>query len=62
MKISEYLKISEAANFLGIAKGTLRNWDNLIPCYRNPLNNFRIYKKADLEEFLKTLQTFKGQL
>lgn len=54
LKISEYFSVNEAANFLGVTKNTLRNWDadKKITPYRNPINNYRLYKKEDLEVIL----------
>lgn len=56
-KINEYLKIKEAANFLGITADTLRNWEKLkkIKTYRHPINNYRLYDKTDLEKLLEEL-------
>lgn len=50
-----FLKILEASRFLGVTAQTLRNWDNAgkLKPYRHPLNNYRMYKKADLEKLLK---------
>jgi MerR family copper efflux transcriptional regulator len=52
--IQKYLRIKEAAEFLGISQGTLRNWgkDGKIATYRHPINGYRLYKKADLEALL----------
>lgn len=50
-----YFKILEASEFLGVTSQTLRNWDKtgkLIP-YRHPMNNYRMFKKSDLEKLLK---------
>lgn len=50
-----YLLIREAASFLGVSEGTLRNWhrDGKITAYRNPANGYRLFRKADLETFLR---------
>jgi MerR family copper efflux transcriptional regulator len=53
----DYLTIKGAADFLGVTPTTLRNWDRqrkLVPV-RHPLNGYRLYKKADLEELLRSL-------
>jgi excisionase family DNA binding protein len=57
MKISDYLKIEEAAEFLGVSANTLRNWEKAkkIRSYRNPLSNYRLYKKEDLEKLLQDI-------
>lgn len=53
-KVKDYLTVAEAADFLGIAANTLRNWttSGKIKAYRSPLNNYRLYKKEELESFL----------
>lgn len=48
--------IAEAAAFLGVSAKTLRRWDEskiLIP-FRDPINNYRFYKKSQLENFART--------
>jgi MerR family transcriptional regulator, copper efflux regulator len=52
------MTVREAAKYLGVSKSTLRNWDRLgklIP-YRNPMNNYRLYKRIDLESILGQIQ------
>jgi len=63
MKINEYLKIKEAAKFLGVSLFTLRNWEKLnkISVYRNPINKYRLYKKEDLEKILKESGEWKKE-
>lgn len=58
LKIADYMKIKDAASFLGVAPNTLRNWEKLgkIKVHKNPLNKYRLYKKADLEELLKSIK------
>lgn len=56
--LSGYLTVGEAAKFLGVSPATLRNWDKagkLLP-YRHPLNNYRLYKKTDLEALLMNVK------
>lgn len=56
---SDYLTVKEAAEFLGVTTTTLRNWDRrgkLIPV-RHPVNQYRLYRKTDLEELLNSLKT-----
>jgi MerR family copper efflux transcriptional regulator len=50
-----YLRIKEAAEFLGVSTLTLRNWDKSgkLPSYRHPINNYRLYRRVDLENFLE---------
>ena len=55
-KLSDYLKTAEAAEFLGVSQNTLRTWaaSGAIPMHRNPANGYRLFKRDDLETFLKT--------
>ncbi len=54
-KLSEYVKTAEAAEILGVAQNTLRKWaaQGKIPMRRNPANGYRLFKRKDLERFLK---------
>ena len=54
-KLSDYVKTAEAAEILGVAQNTLRKWaeQGKIPMSRNPANGYRLFKRADLEKFLK---------
>lgn len=56
-KIDEYLKIKDAAALLGVSPGTLRNWEKLgkLKAHRNPNNQYRLYKKIDLENLLNEI-------
>ena len=57
-KLDEYLQITEAAEFLGVSRNTLRNWgkDGKIVEHRHPINNYRLYRRKDLERLLKQAQ------
>jgi DNA (cytosine-5)-methyltransferase 1 len=54
-KLDDYLRIKEAAEYLGVSPNTLRNWgrDGKITDYRHPMNNYRLYKKSDLTRLLR---------
>lgn len=61
MNIKDYMTIKEAAELLGVDKTTLRRWDKagkLTP-YRHPLNRYRLYKKAELEQLLRGIENGK---
>jgi len=57
-KLSEYVKVAEAAEILGVSQGTVRTWaaDGKIPMHRNPANGYRLFKRFDLDEFLKRIE------
>ncbi len=56
-----FLRIKEAAEFLGVTELTLRNWDRngKLAAHRHPANNYRLYKIADLERFLEKIEKSK---
>jgi DNA (cytosine-5)-methyltransferase 1 len=60
-KITDYLTIQDAAKFLGVAANTLRNWEKekKVTVYRNPQNQYRLYKKEDLEQLLNNIQPMR---
>ena len=54
-----FITIREAAKLIGVTPLTLRNWDKrgfLVPV-RNPYNNYRLYRHADLVDFLGKFST-----
>ena len=55
MKLRDYLKIADAAEFLGISQNTLRKWadEGRIAVRVNPANGYRMFRREDLERFLK---------
>jgi excisionase family DNA binding protein len=54
-KLKDYFQTAEAADYLGVAQNTIRKWAarGAIPMHRNPANGYRLFKKADLDRFLK---------
>jgi DNA (cytosine-5)-methyltransferase 1 len=49
------MRVAEAAEYLGVSPNTLRNWVNAgkIAAVRHPLNDYRLFKKEDLDALLK---------
>ena len=58
-KLSEYVKTAEAAEILGVAQNTIRKWAEYEtpPVRRNPANGYRLFKRSDLEKFLRKAAT-----
>jgi len=54
-KQTDYLQTAEAAEYLGVHHNTLRKWAARgdIPMHRNPANGYRLFKRSDLDVFLK---------
>jgi len=57
--IKRYLAIKEVAKLLGVTPLTLRNWDKAgkLKAYRNPINNYRVYKPEEIELFLRRIES-----
>ncbi len=58
MKSAEgFVRVKEAAAILGVSPNTIRSWgaEGRITEYRHPVNNYRLFKKADLEQLLVRL-------
>ena len=58
-KLSDYLVISEAAEYLGVSPNTLRNWVNAgkVAAIRHPVNDYRLFDRTDLDALLKEVAT-----
>jgi len=62
-QIKRYLTVREVADSLGVTSLTLRNWDKSgkLKAYRNPINNYRLYKPEDIELLLRKIES-KGKI
>ncbi len=49
----DYLSVKEAAAYIGVSAQTLRRWDasGKLKPVRHPINDYRYYRRADLEPF-----------
>lgn len=58
-KLRDFLRVSEAAEYLGVSPNTLRNWVNAgkIMSVRHPVNDYRLFKQADLDALLKQVSS-----
>jgi excisionase family DNA binding protein len=54
-KLSENMHTSEAAESPGVHQNTIRKWaaQGDIPLHRNPANGYRLFKRSDLDKFLR---------
>ncbi len=59
----KYLNVNEVAKLLGVTPLTVRNWDKkgALTAYRNPLNNYRMYKIEDVEVLIRKIEQSKGK-
>ena len=56
-KLQDFMRISEAAEYLGVSPNTLRNWENAekIAAHRHSVNGYRLFKKEELDALLEQL-------
>lgn len=61
--IHRYISIREAAALVGVTPLTLRNWDKkgTLTSYRNPVNNYRVYRMDQIELFLRKIENSKNK-
>lgn len=54
MKREGFVSVKEAASILDVAPNTVRAWGatGKITEYRHPANNYRLYKRKELEEIV----------
>ena len=54
-KLRDFLRISEAADYLGVSPNTLRNWERAgkIAAHRHPVNRYRLFRQQDLDTLLR---------
>lgn len=54
-RLTEYVLTAEAAKVLGVSQNTLRAWAKAgkIPMHRNPANGYRLFRRSDLDRFLR---------
>jgi MerR family copper efflux transcriptional regulator len=54
-KLSDYMRVAEAAEYLGVSPNTLRNWvaAGKIAAVRHPVNAYRLFKREHLDALLK---------
>ena len=55
---TKYLRVKQAAALLDVSPNTVRAWGaaGKLPEYRHPINNYRLYKKSDLDGLLKMIE------
>lgn len=62
MSESKLITIKEAASMLGVTPLTLRNWDRSgkLIALRHPLNNYRVYKRLDIDNLINEIGSNKN--
>lgn len=53
----DFVSIKGASEFLGVCPNTLRSWGatGKVHEYRQPINNYRLYKQRDLDDLRERL-------
>jgi len=53
-----FIRVKEAAALLGVSTNTLRAWgaNGKIPEYRHPVNNYRLYKREEIERIMSQME------
>jgi DNA (cytosine-5)-methyltransferase 1 len=64
MQNEGYIRVQEAAEILGVSPNTVRAWgaDGKIAEHRHPVNNYRLYKRAELEKVLWKVERSAGKV
>ena len=62
-KLKDFMRISEAAEYLGVSPNTLRNWENAgkIAAHRHPVNGYRLFKQEELDALLRPIQSSEAE-
>lgn len=57
----KFLTVRDVARLIGVTPLTVRNWDQRgkLVAYRNPINNYRMYKVEDVESLLRQIEQSK---
>lgn len=58
-----FIRVKEAAKLLGVCPNTVRAWGaaGKIPEYRRPVNNYRLYRRAELEKLFAPIRRAPDQ-
>ena len=58
-ELPKLISIKEASRILSVTPLTLRNWDRdgKLKALRHPMNNYRVYRREDIEKLLVSIST-----
>lgn len=62
-ELPKLISIKKASEILGVTPLTLRNWDRdgKLKALRHPMNNYRVYKRQDIEKLLLSINENSGR-
>lgn len=60
----KFLTVKDISRLLSVTPLTVRNWDQKgkLIAYRNPVNNYRMYKVEDVEALLRQIEQSREKL
>lgn len=63
-EMDDFVRVKQAAAMLGVSPNTMRAWGagGKVAEYRHPVNNYRLYKLADLKKILRQLEKSASRL
>ncbi|WP_197999813.1 helix-turn-helix domain-containing protein [Gimesia chilikensis] len=63
MKDKDFVRVKEAAEILEVCPNTVRAWgaEGKLREYRHPLNNYRLFKRKELEQVIRRLERSAGK-
>jgi len=55
----EFVLVKEAAELLGVCPNTIRSWgaSGKLVEYRHPINDYRMFKRKDIERIIKRMKS-----
>ena len=62
-RLNEFLRVSDAAEYLGVSPNTIRNWENAgkIAAHRHPVNGYRLFKQEELDDILNQAEQLNSR-
>ncbi len=60
----KFLNVTEVSKIVGVTPLTVRNWDKKgkLRAYRNPVNNYRMYKVEDVEKLMQKIESSRDEI
>ena len=57
MKTDEFLLVKQTSGILGVSANTIRTWaeNGELQEYRHPINNYRLFRREDVEALLQQI-------